>query len=63
MERLLNVAEAAEILGVKPNTIEVWICENRYPLKYIKIGRLLKFRESDLQDFINKNTRVAEVGK
>ena len=50
--KLLSINEAAEYLGVKPNTIAVWLSTKRYPLKSVKLGRLRKFRQEDLDEFI-----------
>ena len=52
-DRLLTRQEAADFLGVSKGTLEVWACTKRYDLKYVKIGRLVKYWLSDLIDFIN----------
>ncbi len=49
---LLTRAEAAAFLGVSKGTLEVWACTKRYPLPYVKVGRLVKYRLSDLQAFV-----------
>ena len=54
---LLNRKDAAEYLGVKRSTLEVWACEKRYKLKYIKVGRLVRYRKSDLDEFLESRTR------
>jgi len=51
---LINRKEAAELLGVAESTLAYWKCVGRYDLKYVKIGRLVKYRMSDLEDFIEK---------
>ncbi|MDR2779200.1 MAG: helix-turn-helix domain-containing protein, partial [Puniceicoccales bacterium] len=49
---MLDVKEAAEILGINPRTLQGWISTKQYPeLKSIKLGRLRKFREADLLEF------------
>lgn len=53
---LLTRKEAAEYLGVTPQTLAIWACVKRYNLPYIKIGRLVKYRRSDLENFINQQT-------
>jgi predicted site-specific integrase-resolvase len=53
---LLNREVAAEYLGVSPKTLAVWACTKRYNLPVIKIGRLAKYRKSDLDAFITKRT-------
>lgn len=52
---LLKNKEAADYLGVKPNTLAVWACTKRYDLPYIKIGRKRMYKTEDLDQFININ--------
>lgn len=49
---LLTAEEAAEILGVKPQTLAVWRCAKRYRLPYLKIGRTVRYRLDDVESFI-----------
>ncbi len=51
---LMNRKDAAEFLGVAESTLAYWKCVGRYNLKYVKIGRLVKYRIRDLEDFIEK---------
>jgi len=53
---LLSRKEAAEFLGVKEITLAVWKCTKRYNLPVVKVGRLVRYRHSDLMDFINRRT-------
>lgn len=53
---LLCREEAAEYLGVKPRTLDVWASTHRYNLKFIKVGRLAKYRIEDLDDFLDRRT-------
>ena len=55
--QLLNQNQAAEFLGVSKGTLEVWACTKRYNLKYLKIGRLVKYRMQDLLNFLEEQTR------
>ncbi|MDR2737519.1 MAG: helix-turn-helix domain-containing protein [Puniceicoccales bacterium] len=50
--KLLNTEEVAEILGIKPQTLSVWISTKRYPIRSLKIGRLRKFRREDVDAFM-----------
>jgi excisionase family DNA binding protein len=52
LSRLLSEDEAAELLGVSPQTLSVWRCTKRYPLAFIKAGRLVRYRQADLAKFI-----------
>jgi len=55
--KLLNTHEAAEFLGgFKPKTLECWRTRGEGP-PYRKIGRLVKYDESDLLSFIESGKR------
>ena len=54
-EILLTRQEAADVLGLQPNTLAVWQSTKRYNLPSVKVGRLRKYRLSDLQAFIQNN--------
>lgn len=58
MQQLLNRNEAAAYLGIKPETLAVWACTKRYSLSYIKVGRNVRYRQADLDDFIAVNTVI-----
>jgi excisionase family DNA binding protein len=53
---LLSRAEAAAYLGIKAQTLAVWSCTKRYGIAMVKIGRLAKYRRSDLDAFIASRT-------
>ena len=53
---LLTENEASEILNCTKAALRRWRRERRGP-DFIKIGRLVRYRESDLLDFIDINTR------
>lgn len=55
-ERLLSRKEAAEFLGVKEMTLGVWQSTKRYEIPMVKVGRLAKYRYSDLMHFIERRT-------
>jgi hypothetical protein len=48
--------QAADALGVKPNTLAVWRSTGRYDLPFLKVGRLVKYRVSDLAAFLASRT-------
>jgi excisionase family DNA binding protein len=59
MEKLLNIDELAEILGVTKATIYSWTSQNKIP--HIKLSkRLLKFREKEIMDWISKRSISAD---
>ena len=49
-DRLLNVRDAATMLGLKPSTLYQWAYERR--IAYVKIGRALRFRHSAIEKLI-----------
>ncbi len=49
-KQLLNISEAAELLGIRKNTLYEWVVQRKIP--YIKVGRLVKFRKEDLEAWI-----------
>ena len=54
--QLVNRHEAAQFLGVAENTLAVWATNKRYNLPYVKIGRCVRYKLSDLNAFIEKRT-------
>lgn len=56
---LLTEVQAAEVLGLRPTTLQIWRTTKRYPLPYIKVGRLVRYRESALRDFLASRTVAA----
>ena len=56
-DKLMTRKEAAEFLGVKEATLAFWYCMGRYNLPVVKIGRLAKYKKSDLEAFIEKNRK------
>ena len=59
-ERLLTPPQVAEILGISTQTLAVWRCEGRYPLRYVKAGRLVRYRRTDVDAFIEAQSRLAK---
>jgi Helix-turn-helix domain len=53
---LLTPRQAAKELRVSPGTLAIWRCKKRYPLKFVKIGRKVFYRYSDLVSFVQKRT-------
>ncbi|WP_078834965.1 helix-turn-helix domain-containing protein [Pseudomonas extremaustralis] len=52
----LGDRDAAHVLGVKTSTLAVWRSTGRYNLPYMKVGRLIRYRVSDLAEFLAKLT-------
>jgi len=47
--------EAAEYLGLKPQTLAVWACRQEGPA-YVKVGRSVRYRQIDLDDWLERQT-------
>ncbi|MCP5227682.1 helix-turn-helix domain-containing protein [Accumulibacter sp.] len=54
---LLDEKEAAQVLDTSPGTLSVWRSTGRYNLPFIKIGRNVRYRRSDLLAWLEKRTR------
>jgi excisionase family DNA binding protein len=51
--KLMTSNDVSKILGVSTGTLAVWRTTKRYNLPYVKSGRLVRYREEDVQNFIN----------
>jgi len=56
-EKLLSRKEASQFLGIQENTLAVWATNKRYNLPFYKVGRLVKYRLSDIEKFIQDNQK------
>ena len=54
--KLLTQEEVADVLGISPGTLAQWRCEGKSILKYIKIGGAVRYKESDLHEYISIRT-------
>ena len=52
---LMTPRDAAVYIGVKINTLTVWRMTNRYGLPFVKLGKVVRYRKADLDEWINKN--------
>jgi excisionase family DNA binding protein len=55
-DRMMTTAEAAEYLGVRPQTLSVWRSNKRYPIPFIKVGQGVRYRKSDLDAWLESRT-------
>jgi excisionase family DNA binding protein len=56
-DRLLNVRDAATMLGLKSSTLYQWAYERR--IAHVKIGGALRFRLSAIEKLIAQSERPA----
>lgn len=52
IDKLLTPDEVAQRLGITPNTVRIYLREGR--IKALKVGKLWRVRESDLQKHIER---------
>jgi len=55
---LLDDKAAAKVIDVSPGTWPVWRSTGRYNLPFIKIGRKVRYRRSDLENWLQARTRT-----
>jgi excisionase family DNA binding protein len=53
---LLDTELAADYLGIKRHTLEVWRVTGRYNLSFVRVGRRVKYRRTDLDRFLAERT-------
>ena len=58
IQPLQTATEAAELFNISPKSLEKWRCVGGGP-RFIRIGRLVRYRAEDLADFIDRNARVS----
>ena len=59
IDELLNEVEAAAAIDVTPGTLSVWRSTGRYGIPFIKIGRNVRYRRSDLVAWLESRTRAS----
>ena len=58
--QLMTTDAAAEYLDLKPGTLEVWRTRGEPQVPYVKIGRLVRYRRQDLDNWMDARTVHAE---
>ncbi|HEX7687930.1 MAG TPA: helix-turn-helix domain-containing protein [Burkholderiaceae bacterium] len=58
IEALLTADETARVLDIDPMTLAAWRHQRR-ALPFVKIGRMVRYRQSDVRAFIDANVREA----
>jgi excisionase family DNA binding protein len=54
---LLTREQAAKYLNLSPQTLAGWASTGRYGLRFVKLGKLARYRVSDLDEFVEARTR------
>uniref|UniRef100_A0A071MIW0 Helix-turn-helix domain-containing protein n=1 Tax=Burkholderia cenocepacia TaxID=95486 RepID=A0A071MIW0_9BURK len=55
-DQLIDERQAAAILGTSTQTLSNWRSTGRYHLPFVKVGRLVRYRQRDIEKFIADNT-------
>lgn len=55
---LLDEKEAAAVLDLAAGTLSVWRSTGRYALPFVKVGRKVRYRHSDLLAWLETRTRA-----
>lgn len=58
---LFTPPEAAAYIGVSKDTLSVWRSVGRYNIQFVKVGRLVKYRKSALDAFLDRRTHGGEA--
>ena len=57
-DELLDRIAAAKYLGgnkpLNPGTLAVWDCTKRHDLKPVKVGRSVRYKKSELDNFLER---------
>ena len=58
---LLDSRQASKYLGLKNGTLSVWRSTGRYQIPFVKIGSKVRYRESDLDEWLESRTHKATL--
>ena len=56
----LTVQQLADLLQCSRHAVYVWLCKNRFPFTYYKIHRIVRFKRSDVDRWI-ETKKIAQV--
>ena len=59
-DALLTRGQAAAYLSLRPQTLAAWASAGRN-LPYVKVGRAVRYRQSDVDQYIERQTVPAGV--
>jgi excisionase family DNA binding protein len=55
-DMLINTEKAAELLSIPAATLTKWRSTGQVKIPFVKIGRQIKYRTTDLKSFIESST-------
>jgi len=53
---MMTSEQAAEYLGLKAQTLALWRCTRRHAVPFVKVGRKVRYRRTDLEKFLRCHT-------
>lgn len=53
---MLTPQQAADHLGVTPETLAIWRCTRCYAIAFVKVGSRVRYRRADLDTFLRNRT-------
>ena len=54
----MNTQTAAAYMGLKPQTLSAWRCSGRYCLPFLKVGRKVLYKKTDVDTWMCSRTRT-----
>lgn len=60
-KKLLDENEAADFLTISPGTLSVWRSTQRYNIPFVKVGRRVRYRQTDLDKWLESRTHLANA--
>lgn len=54
---LLSTHQAAAYLGLNPRTLQIWRTQGGSDLPWIQVGRKVKYRWGDIQEYLQAHQR------
>ena len=58
-DELLTRDQAAEFLNIRSQTLALWASTGRHNLPFVKVGRCVRYRRSDLEKWLAERTTTS----
>lgn len=55
VREIMSRKEAAKYLGIAESTLANWASTKKYHIPYFRVGRQVKYRRKDLDEFMENN--------
>ena len=56
LQQLLTEDQTAAYLSIRSQTLATWRATRRYALPYIRVGRAIRYRLTDVEQFLTRRT-------